>query len=607
MPVGLGHHWTVVGGAGKGGILVRVSHVLGSQAFPERLSTGSVIKQVELIDERLNYHLVAGSGPKEGWVSIRISSKELVIPELVTAIALASDATEASGTEVAGVLGSESTTKLRTERPSSPEQPLLPSQQDCSPRQVNQKLVEIEREISDLRQAQQLSDHRQGEQKQCQSPADSPPYQPPRLVNPSTAAAPETKASSGGGFQRRIADHKKVKIVGLFGDGDGNSPSKDWNGKTGSIEEFDSANGLYKVKIVGMSAPNAGLRALNQTFLHLPYDNIQLHQDQVERDAAMNGDEIVLLGAGDAKKKLYEVRLDPQYWYDKAIERVFKARHDFEVLDLPAQWTEDKSILKKAYRKISLAVHPDKNHHPQAADAFRKVYGAFETLMDERQQRRLLWIMGKLHPDEEEQHFLEEDEDDELFQWWWEASVPEIEKQVAELEGQQLDEFGAMWISDGLGGNVEDVAWIGLQQAKRLHQEGKAIFVDVRDYHDFAKGHIEGAYSTPLPDMIDFGVVDVFQRAGQDLIPKMLRKMPIIVYSEVATPFSRCRAWCRWLLRAGHKTIKAKQVRRLRGGIFGWKFKDGPLSRSFENGETALCEDNPHLPGRGSIVPISHA
>lgn len=72
--------------------------------------------------------------------------------------------------------------------------------------------------------------------------------------------------------------------------------------------------------------------------------------------------------------------------------------------------------------------------------------------MDLRQQRRLLWILGKLTPDMEEQVTFDEEEEDELFQWWWEATVPEIEKQVAEFEGQQFDEYGAMWISDGLGG-----------------------------------------------------------------------------------------------------------------------------------------------------------
>ena len=45
----------------------------------------------------------------------------------------------------------------------------------------------------------------------------------------------------------------------------------------------------------------------------------------------------------------------------------------------------------------------------------------------------------------------------------------------------------------------------------------------------------------------------------------------------MATPFSRCRAFCRYLLRAGHKTLPALRFRRLRSGIFGWEHRGGPL------------------------------
>jgi hypothetical protein len=48
---------------------------------------------------------------------------------------------------------------------------------------------------------------------------------------------------------------------------------------------------------------------------------------------------------------------------------------------------------------------------------------------------------------------------------------------------------------------------------------------------------------------------------------------------QIATPFSRCRAFCRYLLRAGHTTLPAARFRRLRGGIFGWKHKGGPLTQ----------------------------
>jgi len=73
--------WEVVGGADKGGILVREGQELKSPATSERLSTGATIEELELVGERLHYKLVEGTGPAEGWVSIAISGKELVVPK----------------------------------------------------------------------------------------------------------------------------------------------------------------------------------------------------------------------------------------------------------------------------------------------------------------------------------------------------------------------------------------------------------------------------------------------------------------------------------------------------------------------------------------------
>eukprot|EP00747_Dinoflagellata_sp_TGD_P184534 gnl/TRDRNA2_/TRDRNA2_40221_c0_seq1.p1 gnl/TRDRNA2_/TRDRNA2_40221_c0~~gnl/TRDRNA2_/TRDRNA2_40221_c0_seq1.p1 ORF type:complete len:512 (+),score=123.30 gnl/TRDRNA2_/TRDRNA2_40221_c0_seq1:80-1615(+) len=374
-------------------------------------------------------------------------------------------------------------------------------------------------------------------------------------------------------FQQQIANEKKVRIVGLK-----MKDAEKFNGRNGQVMSFDPSTGRYAVKVIVLDTAEIGLRSGKVTLIHLKYENMELHRDQMERDKIINGDEMVLLGAGDAKKQLYSVQLDPQYWYDKAIERVFQAKNDFEVLDLPVQLTEDTAILKRQYRKISLAVHPDKNKHPQAADAFRKTYGAFETLMDIKQQRRMLWIMGKLDKSMDDQVTLDEEEEDELFQWWWEATVPQIEKTAAEADGQWFDEFGAMWISDGLGGNVEDVKWVGLETAKKLHADDAAIFIDCRDRPEFICAHIQGAWCCPLPEFLDYGVAATM---GDELVMKVLenRKIPLIIYSEVATPFSRCRALCRWLLRAGHRSLKAERLRRLRGGIFGWSNKQGPVSR----------------------------
>ncbi len=63
----------------------------------------------------------------------------------------------------------------------------------------------------------------------------------------------------------------------------------------------------------------------------------------------------------------------------------------------------------------------------------------------------------------------------------------------------------------------------------------------------------------------------------------------------MATPFSRCRAFCRWLLRAGHQTLPALRFRRLRGGVFGWENRGGhvakPLSQPGAEGRNDDLEE----------------
>lgn len=72
--------WKVVGGVGKGGILVREGVALTSQAVVERLATGAVVDELQRAGERIQYRLVTGAGPREGWVSTAISGKELLAP-----------------------------------------------------------------------------------------------------------------------------------------------------------------------------------------------------------------------------------------------------------------------------------------------------------------------------------------------------------------------------------------------------------------------------------------------------------------------------------------------------------------------------------------------
>lgn len=70
--------WKVLGGAVSGGVLVRIGKELGSSRLADRLGTGALVQELQLTGDRLKYRLLAGSGPPEGWVSVKLGSKELL-------------------------------------------------------------------------------------------------------------------------------------------------------------------------------------------------------------------------------------------------------------------------------------------------------------------------------------------------------------------------------------------------------------------------------------------------------------------------------------------------------------------------------------------------
>mmetsp|Transcript_56195 Transcript_56195/g.100110 ORF Transcript_56195/g.100110 Transcript_56195/m.100110 type:complete len:402 (-) Transcript_56195:38-1243(-) len=75
MPV----QWEVIGGADKGGILVRKGQDLKSEQLSDRLSTGALVEELKLVGDRLHYKRSTGTGPEEGWVSLKVSGKELLV------------------------------------------------------------------------------------------------------------------------------------------------------------------------------------------------------------------------------------------------------------------------------------------------------------------------------------------------------------------------------------------------------------------------------------------------------------------------------------------------------------------------------------------------
>lgn len=72
--------WEIVGGAEKGGVLVKEGKDASSKQEPLRLTTGSIVEELDLVVERLHYRLLTGSGPPEGWISTVISKKVMARP-----------------------------------------------------------------------------------------------------------------------------------------------------------------------------------------------------------------------------------------------------------------------------------------------------------------------------------------------------------------------------------------------------------------------------------------------------------------------------------------------------------------------------------------------
>ncbi len=62
---------------------------------------------------------------------------------------------------------------------------------------------------------------------------------------------------------------------------------------------------------------------------------------------------------------------------ESAVNRILRLGKDhYKILDVPKEASADD--LKKAYKKLAIQIHPDKNNAPGSGEAFKKVGNAFQ-------------------------------------------------------------------------------------------------------------------------------------------------------------------------------------------------------------------------------------
>ncbi|XP_060941810.1 dnaJ homolog subfamily B member 14 [Limanda limanda] len=70
----------------------------------------------------------------------------------------------------------------------------------------------------------------------------------------------------------------------------------------------------------------------------------------------------------------------------EGVTRIKRCKDYYEVLGASKEASEDE--LKKAYRKLALKYHPDKNHAPGATEAFKKIGNAYAVLSNPDKRRQ---------------------------------------------------------------------------------------------------------------------------------------------------------------------------------------------------------------------------
>lgn len=233
--------WEIIGGADKGGILVRAGKDLSSPALDEKLATGAHVEEVELIGTRLRYRRLTSTGPATGWISTEIKEKALAqriapLPQAVPpaapttyheppAGAAGSAGISAAGARAAAAAGDDGLSEAPLAGAGA-EAPAVVRQDRAGKTEVNAQVGSLTFDDEDTLVQEE----------------ETPEEPPAPLVRPDAA---------GGGavaVPGRLEVGGQVDIVGL-------KSRSDLNGCRATVSSHDQDSGRFEVRVVGPRGP----------------------------------------------------------------------------------------------------------------------------------------------------------------------------------------------------------------------------------------------------------------------------------------------------------------------------------------------------------------
>eukprot|EP00064_Thunnus_orientalis_P011374 superscaffoldBa00001640_g11405 len=115
-----------------------------------------------------------------------------------------------------------------------------------------------------------------------------------------------------------------------------------------------------------------GSSAGNGAYRRRPADSSESSGAQTERESRESGE-------ADSSKGFTKEQVE-------GVQRIKRCKDYYEVLGVNKEANEDE--LKKAYRKLALKFHPDKNRAPGATEAFKKIGNAYAVLSNADKRRQ---------------------------------------------------------------------------------------------------------------------------------------------------------------------------------------------------------------------------